>query len=306
MPRFHRLFTALLAAFALTLVSGASLADLKIVATTADLAAIAKQIGGKHVSVTALAVHTQDPHWVDARPNLALELAKADMLLAIGLDLEQGWLPTLQTGSRNGAIQKGGKGWVDCSGFVSVLEIPKGDVDRSHGDVHPRGSPHYLLDPRRAEKVVQGVAERMQKLDPERAAAYAEGAKKLRATIAKWRKDWEKRLAPLRGKKLVAYHRSFAYLADWLGFEIAIHVEPRPGIPPNPSHVAKVIRVAKQGDVKIILQETWHSATTSKLIAKQAGAKLVQVPGAANFRGGQSYVGFINDVVKKLESGLGG
>jgi zinc/manganese transport system substrate-binding protein len=304
MHRLNRYLVIVLTTLALLGTARAALAELRVVATTADLAALAKQIGGKHVTVTALAVHTQDPHWVDARPNLALELSKADLLLATGLDLEIGWLPTLLTGSRNGDIQTGSKGYVDCSQFVSVLETPKGKVDRSMGDVHPHGSPHYMLDPRRAAKVARGIADRMAKLDPPHAAAYQEGAKKLGATIDKWRKHWEKKLAKLKGKKLVAYHRSFAYLSDWLGFEIAIHIEPRPGIPPNPSHVAQVIAVARQSDAMLIVQESWHPDTTSKLVAKKAGAKLARIPGAPNFRGGQSYVGFIDDVVKKLAAGL--
>lgn len=304
MSRFIKIWLFALSFVAFVTGAGRASAELKIVATTADLAAVAKQIGGKHVTVTALAVHTQDPHWVDARPHLALELSKANLLLATGLDLETGWLPTLQTGSRNGDIQKGGKGYVDCSQFVKVLEVPSGNVDRSMGDVHPHGSPHYMFDPRRAAKVAKGIADRMAKLDPAHAADYEKGAQKLGETIEKWRKHWEKKLAPLKGKKLVAYHRSFAYLGDWLGFDTAVHIEPRPGIPPNPSHVAHVISVAKKSDVKVILQESWHPDTTSKLVAKKAGAKLVVVPGAPNFRGGQSYVGFVNDLVKKLEAGL--
>jgi zinc/manganese transport system substrate-binding protein len=304
MPRFHRTLLVFLAALVVLGSARTALADLRVVASTADLAAIAKQIGGKHVTVTALALHSQDPHWVDARPHLALELAKADLLLATGLDLEIGWLPTLLTGSRNGDIQKGGKGYVDCSEFVNVLEVPSGKVDRSMGDVHPNGSPHYMFDPRRAEKVARGIASRMGELDPSNAASYEASAKKLATTLGKWRKHWEKKLAKLKGKKLVAYHRSFAYLGDWLGFEIAVHIEPRPGIPPNPGHVAHVISVAKQSDAKLILQESWHPDTTSKLVAKKAGAKLVQIPGAPNFRGGQSYVGFIDDLVKKLAAGL--
>lgn len=304
MRRLHRLLVLVAASLALLAGARNAAAELSVVATTADLAALAKQIGGKHVRVTALALHTQDPHWVDARPHLALELSKADMLLVTGLDLEVGWLPTLVTGSRNGDIQKGGKGFVDCSELVKVLEVPSGKVDRSQGDVHPSGNPHYMYDPRRAAKVAEGIAERMARLDDENAAAYRKNAKKLGATIAKWRKHWEKKLAALKGKKVVAYHKSLTYLADWLGFEIAIHIEPRPGIPPNPGHVARVIRVAKHSDAKLILQESWHPDTTSKLVAKKAGAELVVIPGAPSFKGGQSYVGFIDAVVKKIAAGL--
>jgi zinc/manganese transport system substrate-binding protein len=282
-----------------------SRAELRVVASTADLAAIAKQIGGKHVKVSALALHTQDPHFVDARPHLALELAKADLLLTLGLGMETGWLPTLITGSRNREIQPGSSGHLNCSQFISPLDVVPGKPDRSQGDIHPGGSPHYMADPRRAAKVALGIAKRMAELDPGNAKAYEHNVKDLVAKLEKWRKHWEQKLAPLRGKKLVAYHKSFTYLADWLGFELAIHVEPKPGVPPNPGHVAKVIAVAREGHVRVILQESFYPDSTSKLIAKKAGAKLVTIPGAPNYRGGQSYIGFVDDLVGRIARALG-
>jgi zinc/manganese transport system substrate-binding protein len=280
-------------------------AELRIVASTADLAAVAKQIGGKHVKVTALALHTQDPHFVDARPHLALELAKADLLLVLGLGMESGWLPTLITGSRNRDILPGASGHLNCSQFITPLDVLPGKPDRSQGDIHPGGSPHYMADPRRAAKVAQGIAKRMAQLDPDNAKSYEQNVKDFVTKLEKWRKHWEQRLASLKGKKLVAYHKSFTYLADWLGFELAIHVEPKPGVPPNPGHVARVIAVAREGQVRVILQESFYPDSTSKLIAKKSGAKLVAIAGAPNYRGGQSYVGYVNDVVGRIERALG-
>jgi zinc/manganese transport system substrate-binding protein len=301
----RRMFTMALTLI-LLLVAGQAAADLRIVTTTADLAAVAAQIGGNHARVSALALHTQDPHWVDARPHLALELSRADLLLAIGLDLEIGWLPTLQTGARNGDIQVGGKGYVDCSQFVHVLEVPTTKVDRSMGDVHPRGNPHYMFDPRQAAKVATGIAVRMGQLDPDNAAVYQTNAREFLTKLGKWQTVWEKKLAGLRGAQLVAYHKSFAYLGDWLGFSVPIHVEPRPGIPPNPGHVARVIAVAKSSGVPVILQESWYPNRTSRLIATKAGAQLVTIPGSPDFSGGQSYIGFVNEIVKKLAAATGG
>jgi zinc/manganese transport system substrate-binding protein len=189
---------------------------------------------------------------------------------------------------------------VDCSVFVDVLEVVQGKVDRSMGDVHPNGNPHYMWDPRRAAKVASGVAKRLAGLDPAHASAFEANTKELVGVLERWREHWERKLAPLRGQKLIAYHRSFVYLADWLGFEVAINIEPRPGIPPNPAHVAHVIAIARDGGAKIILQEAWFPTTTSSLVAKQSGAKLVVVPGSVSFRKGQSYTGFIDDVVNKL------
>lgn len=279
-------------------------AELSIVTTTTDLAALAKAVGGDHVKVTPLALHTQDPHWVDARPHLALELAKADALVLIGMELEVGWLPTLLTGSRNGEIQPGSPGYIDASQFVSPLEVPTGKVDRSMGDIHAQGNPHYLYDPRRAAKVASGIADRFAKLDPAHAEQFRGNAKQFGERLAQWQKHWTAKLAGLRGKKVIGYHRSLAYLADWLGFSVPINVEPRPGIPPNPRHVAQVIELAQQSQVSMILQETWFPKTTSKLIAEKSGAKLVVIPGATNYAGGESYFGFLNEVVKRLRAGV--
>lgn len=293
-----------LCALACVAFSRPAAADLKIVTTTGDLAALAKGVGGKHATVTALALPTQDPHWVDARPHLALEIAKADMVVAVGMELEVSWLPTLLSGARNGAVVPGGPGYVDASQFISALEVPAGKVDRSMGDIHSQGNPHYLRDPRRAAKVALGLAERMSKLDSANAEEYAKNAKALVDQLAKWQKHWENQLAQLRGKKVITYHKSFVYLADWLGFTVPIMIEPRPGIPPNPRHVAEVIDTAKREEVRVILQEVWYPENTSKLIADKTGARVVSLAGAPNAKQNESYIGFMNAAVKRLQAAI--
>ncbi|HMR08328.1 MAG TPA: metal ABC transporter substrate-binding protein [Polyangiaceae bacterium] len=282
------------------LISPLAAAKLKVVATTSDLAAIAAQIGGQHVEVTALALHSQDPHFVDARPHLALELAKADLLLVVGLDLEIGWLPTLQTGSRNGKIQRGSAGYLECSAFVKTRDAPKGKVDRAQGDVHPGGNPHYMFDPRQAARVSKGIAERLAKLDPSHAAAYKKNAIQLIQSLGKMTKAAETRLAKLRGAKVIAYHKSFPYLADWLGFSIVEHVEPKPGIPPNPHHIARVMAVAKRDKVKVILQESFYPSKVTKMIAAKTGTQLVRVEAAPHFRDGETYESHMRNIVNSL------
>ncbi|MEZ4227109.1 MAG: metal ABC transporter substrate-binding protein [Polyangiaceae bacterium] len=281
--------------------TSALFAKVNVVATTSDLAALVAQIGGKHVDVTALALHSQDPHFVDARPHLALELAKADLLLIVGLDLEVGWLPTLQTGSRNGKIQRGAGGFLDCSQFVKTRDRPAGKVDRSQGDVHPAGNPHYLFDPRQAARVSKGIAERLATLDPDHAADYKANAVSLIRALGKWTKAAEKRLAGLKGSKAIAYHKSFPYLADWLGFSIVEHVEPKPGIPPNPRHVAHVMDVAKKQKVKVLLQESFYPAKVTQLIAEKTGTTLLRIEAAPHFRSGESYQAHMETIVKALE-----
>jgi zinc/manganese transport system substrate-binding protein len=280
-------------------------AELAVVSTTPDLASIARSVGGSRVKVTALALSTQDPHWVDARPHLALALSKADLLLVTGADLEAGWLPTLLTGSRNGKIQRGAAGHLDCSTLVSLLEVPSGKVDRSMGDVHSQGNPHYTLDPRRAERVAVGIGKRLSELDPAGRSTYLEGARRFVDELRKARAGWEQKLTKLRGRSVLAYHRSLSYLTDWLGLAVVDHLEPRPGIPPNPRHIAHVIEVGKASRVVAVLQEAWFPKNASSVVADKLGVKLIVLSTMPNFDRGDSYVSGMNALVSALTA-LGG
>jgi zinc/manganese transport system substrate-binding protein len=275
-------------------------AELRVVASVPDLAAIAGEVGGKHVSVISLALPSQDPHFVDAKPSLALALSKADLLLAVGLDLEVGWLPTLQVGSRNPRIQNGSRGYLECAGFVHLLEIPGEKLDRAHGDIHPGGNPHYLLDPRQAVRVAAGIAARLAELDPAHAADYSAGARTFAARVETARKGWEHELAGLRGKPVVTYHKSWVYLCDWLGLELVATLEPKPGIPPTSAHVARVLGIGREKRVKLLLQESYYPAATSKLVAAKLPATVVSPSGGTNVAGGETYVQRMDKLVAQL------
>lgn len=277
-------------------------ADLHVVATTPDLAAVAKAVSGGHADVSSLALATQDPHFVDARPHLALDLSRADLLLAVGLSLEVGWLPTLQVGSRNGKIQNGARGFLDCSQFASVLEAPTTKIDRAMGDIHPGGNPHYMYDPRQVAKVAAGIAQRMSELDPAHAADFAAALKQFQSQLDAARANWEKQLAALRGAKVIEYHRSMVYLSSWLGFEIAADIEPKPGIPPNPKHVADVLMLARSAGVKWILQENYYPQNIAQTIAERSGAKLVVLPSMPDFNAGQTFVDYLNKKMALLKN----
>jgi zinc/manganese transport system substrate-binding protein len=243
-------------AFVLCLVAPlASAAELDVVATVPDLAALAKAVGGDRVSVTSMSLPTQDPHFVDARPSLALKLAKADVLLAVGLQLEIGWLPTLQTGSRNGKIQPGGAGYLEAAASVPLLGVPAGAIDRSMGDVHPGGNPHFLYDPRAAARVAKAIGAKFAELDPEGAATYAANADALAADLAAREPAWLEKVAPIRGRSVVVFHETLLYLQDWIGFEVAIAIEPKPGISPDPLHVQRVVETGRARSVAAVLQE---------------------------------------------------
>lgn len=300
-----RLFTAALAALC-CLAALPARADLNVVTTVPDLAAIAQAVGGDKVKVQSLALPTQDPHFVDAKPNLALALNKADLLIAVGLELEIGWLPTLQIGARNAKIQTGNAGFLDASQFVKVQEVPESPVDRSQGDVHPGGNPHYLYDPRMALAVARGIEARMAQLDAKNAATYQANLQKFSTELEQARAGWEKRLAGLKGAPVIAYHKTTAYLGDWLGFSPIAFLEPKPGIPPNPSHVAQVLTQGKQKKARMVMQEEYYPSTTAQLVASKVPAPLVILPGGTNFRGGQTYVQHMEDMVTRLEKGLAG
>jgi len=278
-------------------------ADLNVVATVPTLAAIAKAIGGKHANVTSLALHTQDPHFVDAKPSLALKLNKADLLLVVGLQLEVGWLPPLQTGARNGKIQRGGQGYLNCSTFAKLMGIPQ-VVDRSRGDIHPGGNPHYLYDPRQIEQVAMGITARMSELDGENAKAYAKNLGTFLKKLHKLRQKLEKRMKPYEGSAVIGYHQSWIYLTDWLGLKQVAFLEPKPGIPPNPAHVAKVLVKARQTKAKLIIQESFYPESTSKLVAQKSGARLVVLPGGVDFAGGESLLDHLAEMATLVEEGL--
>lgn len=300
----RRWFRLLLATTLFALWPGAAGATLKVVTSTADLAAVASAVGGSRVEVRALALPTQDPHFVDARPSLALDLSKADLLIVIGSQLEIGWMPTLQVGSRNGRIQRGERGYLDCSELVNLLDVPKAKVDRSMGDIHPSGNPHYMFDPRAAERVAVGIGKRLSELDPEGKSTYLAATKQFLGKLREARARWEKKLAGARGKEVIAYHRSLTYLADWLGLVVVDHVEPKPGIPPNPSHVAELIAHGKRHALHALIQESFYPTNTSTLVSNKLGVTLIVVPGATNFQKGQGYIAFIDGIVNQIGSVL--
>ena len=280
-------------------------APLRVVATLPDLAALAREVGGDQVRVVGMALPSQDPHFVDARPSLVLDLARADLLLLAGLDLEIGWLPVLVTGSRNARIQKGAAGYLDCSTFVQVLEVPSGPIDRSMGDIHPGGNPHYLLDPRQGLAVARGISARLAALDPDNGELYAAHLARfeqhLQADMARWEQD----AAPLRDLSVIAYHRSLVYLADWLGLRVMGELEPKPGIPPTPAHLAQVLLQARAQGVRLLIQERYYPSTTAQGVAQKAGIPLVVIPGGTDFAAGQGYRQHMDELVQGLLAGLG-
>jgi zinc/manganese transport system substrate-binding protein len=246
-----------------------------------DLGAITRAVGGDQVEVTLLALPTQDPHFVDARPSLVVKLSRADLLISNGMDLEVGWLPALQLGARNPAVQVGGNGFLDASTLITPKEVPQQKLERSMGDIHPGGNPHYSKDPRNGALLARGIAARLAQLDPENAARYQANLEKFQSELSARVAAWEKAFAPYKGTPVVTYHRSWFYFTSWAGLTEVAYVEPKPGLQPNPTHVANVLGVIKGRKAALILQEEWYSPATSELLARNTGATLVRVPGMA-------------------------
>lgn len=276
--------------------------SLQVVASVGDLGAIAREVLGPDAKVTVLAKPTQDPHFVDARPNLMLDLNRADALCLMGLEYEVGWLPVLVRGSRNPGVQPGAPGYIDVSTMISPAEVPRGSVDRSMGDIHPGGNPHFTLDPHNAVKIARGLAERFAALNPAGRDAYAKNAEAFAKRVDAKIQEWEKLIAPHRGALVVTYHKSFVYLLNWLGLTEAGHVEPKPGIPPNPSYVAELVTTMKARHVRVVLQERWYPSSTGDLVAKSTGAKLVIVEGMTPIGG--SYIEHMDQVIRAIAGGL--
>jgi zinc/manganese transport system substrate-binding protein len=283
----------------------AARAEVKVVATVPDLAAIAKAVGGDKVSVVSLALPTQDPHFVDAKPSLVLQLNRADLLIAVGLELEIGWLPTLQRGARNGAILSGGRGYLECAAYVHKLEVATAAVDRSQGDIHPSGNPHYLYDPRAAAGCASGIAARLVELDPGNGKTYQENVERFVKELEQKRVAWEQRLAKYKGSPLITYHRSWSYLLDWLGLVDVETLEPKPGIPPTPRHVADVLKTGRARNVKVILQESFYPDKTGKLVAEKLGGTVLLLPGGTDFNGGETFLAHMDEMVTAIEKALG-
>jgi zinc/manganese transport system substrate-binding protein len=252
---------------------------LNVVATTEDLASIAREVGGDRIDVDTIAKGYQDPHFVEPKPSFVLKLNKADLLVVVGRELEIGWLPPLITQSRNARIQAGAEGYLDASANVQILELPTGQVTRAMGDVHPQGNPHYWLDPENGRRIAQSMQKKFAQLRPGDAAYFSQRLADFESRLTAAVQRWQAQMAPHKGMKVVTYHRSWPNFAERFGIEVVGYVEPRPGIPPSPSHTLDVIQEIKRQGIRLILVEPYFDLKTPNAIARDTGAKvLVMAP----------------------------
>jgi zinc/manganese transport system substrate-binding protein len=288
-------------ALALLQISGASSlhADLSVVATTADYGALATAIGGDKVSLDVLAKPTEDPHFVDAKPSHVVKLNRADVLIESGAGLELGWLPPLVAGSRNKHLLPGAPGLVLASTGIALLDVPA-TLDRSQGDIHAQGNPHFMMDPANAGIVARHLTDTFCRLDSASCPTYKENLARFEQRLQQKSRDWEAKLAPYRGTQVVTYHTTWRYFAKRFGLQADLFLEPKPGIPPSPPQLASVIQQMKEQGLKLILVEPFQSRKTAAVVADHTGGRVVDV---CQFPGGLP--GTDNDYFALMDADVG-
>ena len=265
----------LFAAVALAVSAPAFAAKLNVVSTLQDFASIAESIGGNRVETYALAKGYQDPHFVEAKPSFIVRLSRADLLIAAGLELEIGYLPPLIDQSRNARIHPGNPGYLDASTGCDILQRPTGQVTRAMGDVHPYGNPHYWTDPDNGRIIARSIAARLTELDPTGKATFDANLAAFETKLAAKEKEWDATMAPYAGTKIVTFHDSWPNFAKHFKLVVAGHVEPKPGIPPSPSHTLEIINLIQSQKIPVILVEPYFDSKTPNFIASKTGAAVV-------------------------------
>ena len=281
-------------------ISSLANATVQVVATVPDLGAIAQAVGGNLVDVTVLATPNEDPHFVDARPSHIIALNRADILLVLGAELEESWLNALQRQARNTTILETGSGYFDASNYVSLLE--QGSGDRAGGDVHPSGNPHFNYSAPAMISVVNGIGELLANQDARNAATYRANTETLANELERFGQEQTARFATLSNsqRQIVPYHRSLTYLTQWLNLETVIEVEPLPGIPPNPSHVARVLSTMRSTNTSVIVQEAFYPTRTSETVAGMVNGTVVVLHAGTDISSGETYLEHITELCDAL------
>jgi zinc/manganese transport system substrate-binding protein len=280
-------------------------ARLNVVATTEDLGAIAKEIGGNYIDLSVLGKPTEDPHFVDAKPSFIVKLNRADVVVEGGAELEIGWLPALLDQARNAKIMSGAPGHIACAVGVPLMDVPA-TLDRSRGDIHAAGNPHYVIAPSNAKIVAKNIMDGFCANDPKDTDIFRANLKTFDEEIDGKLAEWHKLLDPFQGQTVVAYHDSWPYFAREFGLKIDLFLEPKPGIPPTPAHLADVIVKMKEVHARVIIVDPYLNRKTADTVASHTGAKVVEV---TQFPGGvkgteEGYVQTVDYDVKAIAAAL--
>jgi ABC-type Zn uptake system ZnuABC Zn-binding protein ZnuA len=316
---------------------------IRVAATVPELGSLAREVGGDQVTVTVFAKGTEDPHFVEAKPSFVKVLSQADLYIQVGLDDEVGWAPVLLQNARNGRVQPGAPGYLDVSVAVTPLEVPTGPVDRSMGDVHPSGNPHYLLDPVNGLKVAQLIRDKLSELRSAKKQYFAERYDAFRQRLGKalvgevlakkydierlallqdqgrlgsYLKQqgddtllggWLGAMRPHAGTKAVDEHALWPYFARRFGIEVIGHMEPLPGVPPTTKHLGELIERMRAEKVSLVLTSVFYDPRHARFVAEQTGARVVNMAHQVGAREGtDDYVRMFDYNVRQLVAALGG
>jgi zinc/manganese transport system substrate-binding protein len=296
-----KLFLNLIAMVALVTVAHAKL---NVVATTPDLASIAREIGGDKIELTTLARPTEDPHFVDAKPSFIVKLNRADALIEGGAELEIGWLPPLLVGARNAKLASDAPGYIRCNEGIQMLDVPA-TLDRSKGDIHAAGNPHFLTDPANGKIVAEHIASAFCQLDPKSCDVFKANLKSFEDRLDAKMSEWQKLLAPCKGKQVVTYHNYWIYFATRFDLKMELFLEPKPGIPPTPAHLAEIITKMKSDNLKLIVVQPYQNRKTAETVASHTGGVVLDWPSfPMTNKETQGYIDWMDFLVKSLVKGF--
>ncbi len=260
--------------FLFSIFSFGNVGTIKVVTTTMDTKSIAEFIGADKITATSIATGYQNPHFVDPKPSYIINLTNADLFVTVGLDLETGWSPQLLASSRNTKIQKGAAGYVDASVGVNLLQVPT-SLNRGEGDIHIYGNPHYWLDPLNGKQIARNICNGLNRISPANKAFFEANLVKFDATLDLKMKEWATNMAPFKGVKIIAYHNEWVYFETRFGLHIVDFMEPKPGIPPTPSQLVKIINEVKTNSIKAIISSPYFTTSSSDVVKQQTGVKVV-------------------------------
>lgn len=293
--------------FALGSEAAAPAAPLRVCATTPDLGSLCAEIGGAAVDVMVFAKPGDDPHFIDAKPSFIRELNRADVFIQTGLELEIGWAPLLLQGARNPRLTQGQPGFIDAARAITPMDLPTGPLDRSHGDIHPGGNPHYLLDPRQGLSVARLICSSLSALRPEETAGFADRLADFERRLFAMNERWDAQMASHRGTRVVVDHNLWVYFADRFGLRIAAQLEPKPGVPPTTRHLRDVIEQMQAEQVPVIVSSPYFDERHAQFVATHTGARVARLahqPGSRPETG--DYLGMIDYNVRTLATALRG
>ncbi|HEX7953988.1 MAG TPA: zinc ABC transporter substrate-binding protein [Burkholderiales bacterium] len=290
------------AAAALWVLSAPAFATVNIFACLPEWAALATELGGNKVSVYQASNALQDPHRIEARPSLVAHMRSADLAICTGAELEIGWLPVLQQTAGNQKIKPGQPGFIAAAEYVDRLEVPT-RLDRADGDVHPAGNPHVQLDPHNIAKVGLVLSQRLEQIDPGNAAYYQARSKDFQARWQQAIARWEKEAAPLKGLRIVPYHKDSVYLIKWLGMVEVMNVEPKPGIPPSAGHLSELVGRLKGGAADVIVRSAYQDPKAATSLAAMTGLPAVELPyTVGGTPGAKDLFGLFDDSIARLKA----